>query len=189
MNARCGGCILAKNNLKIISVGLIYLIYAITHLFIYYYMRNNIISGTILHEAQYLINYSFAILNLFIYLFIFYKEDTAKIKKYTLIAMIIYISSIYVSIITSTYSTTYVEGIGIKGWFESGNSLGSILILGLFILFSILKFPNKNNKKDFLFNLANLIIILLTGFYLIKLIGTRTRIIRFYFCYFYLFIF
>lgn len=130
------------------------------------YLKTGISFGTVTSEMQYIINYSFLILNLFIYLFVFYKKDTTKLKKCILIAMCIYIISIIISIITKTYSTTYVEGLGIKGWFESGNSLGSILILGLFILFTMVK-EKKSNK-------IVIPTILLIGIFLLILLGTRT---------------
>ena len=160
-----------KIKLKIIAVGFIYGIYALIHLFIFYKIKTDISCGTLFHELQYLINYTFLILNLFLYLFVFYKKDSNKLKKYILIALFIYISSIYISIITNTYSTTYIEGIGIKGWFESGNSISSIFILGLFILFAMIK-DKKLNK-------IVIPTILLIGFYLIKLIGTRTGLLGF----------
>lgn len=116
-------------------------------------------------------NYTFLILNLFIYLFVFYKKDTTKLKKCVLISMFIYIFSIYISIITKTYSTTYVEGIGIKGWFESGNSLSSILIIGLFILFTLIK--NKQLK------VFSIITIAAIGVFLLTLLGTRTALFGF----------
>jgi len=163
-----------KFKLNLIIISLMYGIYAAIHLFVFYRIKTDISYGTIWHELQYLINYTFSILTLFIFFFILNKKNTNKFKKYTLIAMMIYIISIYISIITSTYSSTYVEGMGIKGWFESGNSLGSILILGLFILFTMIKSPK--------INILVIPTILLIGFYLIKLIGTRVRLIWIYFC-------
>lgn len=129
--------------------------------------------GTITHEAQYIINYSFLILNLFIYLFVFYKKDTSKLKLTLLIANYIYILSIYLSVITKTFSSTYIEGSGIKGWFESGNSLGVILLISLFILSTML------NDKKYMKLIIPLIV--LDGIFLMFLLGTRTRIFWIYF--------
>lgn len=135
------------------------------------YFKTGISFGSVTHEAQYIVNYTFSILNLFIYLFIFYKKDSYSLKKYVLIAITIYILSIYISIITKTYSPTYVEGIGIKGWFESGNSLGSILIIGLFILLTMVKIPNLNKLV--------IPIIALIGIFLLMLLGTRVSLFGF----------
>ena len=181
-----------KFKLKLIIAGLIYGIYAAVHLFIFYKIKTGISYGTVANELQYLINYTFLILNLFIYGFIFSTngekihanvETTVPLakgggsaaggglKQFTLLAMAIYISSIYISIITGTSTPTYVEGIGLKGWFESGNSLSSILILGLFILFTMIKTPKINRIV--------IPVILLIGLYLTAFIGTRTGLFGF----------
>ena len=165
-----------KNNFKLKSIIIfsIYIIYSIIHLFIFYKLKTDISYGTIIHEAQYLINYSFAILNLFVFIYIFYKKNTEKIYKSILISNGIYLLSIYISIITKTSSSTYIEGIGYKGWFESGNSLSNILILNLFIIFSsINKF--KNNKLKYI----SITEIVLSGIFLIFLLGTRTGLFGF----------
>ena len=160
-----------KIKLKLIIAGLIYAIYAAVHLFIFYKIKTGISYGNIQNELQYLINYTFLILNLFIYLFVFWKKDLINFKKFILISMTIYISSIYIAIITGTSTSTYIEGIGQKGWFESGNSLGSILILGLFILFTMIKIPKINKIV--------IPVILLIGIYLAAFLGTRTGLFGF----------
>lgn len=170
--------IFVKNNikLKMLIVGTIYLAYAFIHLYFFQQLRTELSFGSLFHETQYITNYMFLILNLFIFLFIFYKADkqtTEKLKKYTLIAIIIYISSIYISIITQTYTTTYVEGMGIKGWFESGNSISAILLLGTFILTTMIK------QKPI--NKIAIPTILFIGFYLLRLIGTRAGMFGFIF--------
>ncbi|MCR5145936.1 MAG: O-antigen ligase family protein, partial [Clostridia bacterium] len=71
-------------------------------------------------------------------------------------------------------STTYIEGIGFKGLFESGNSISAIFVLGLFILMSfIMKIDNKLYKG------CMFIILVLVGIYLMTLIGTRVGLIGF----------
>jgi len=160
-----------KIKLKLIIAGLIYAIYAAVHLFIFYKIKTGISYGNIQNELQYLINYTFLILNLFIYLFVFWKKDLINFKKFILISMTIYISSIYIAIITGTSTSTYIEGIGQKGWFESGNSLSSIFILGLFILFTMIKIPKINKIV--------IPVILLIGIYLAAFLGTRTGLFGF----------
>jgi len=163
-----------KFKLKTIIIGSIYGIYALVHLFIFNKLNYGISYGTITHELQYLVNYTFSILNLFIFLFVFYKEDTKNITKSILIANGIYILSIYTSILTKTSSTTYLEGMGFKGWFESGNSLSTILVLNLFVVFIL--FNKSENKK---IKIIALIQTILSGIFLTFLLGTRTGLFGF----------
>ena len=163
-----------KFKLKTIIIGSIYGVYSLIHLYIFNKLNYDISYGTIAHELQYLINYTFSILNLFIFLFIFHKKDTKNIAKSILIANGIYILSIYISIFTKTSSTTYLEGMGFKGWFESGNSLSTILVLNLFIIFTL--FNKLENKK---IKIIAFIEIILSGIFLIFLLGTRTGLFGF----------
>lgn len=160
-----------KNNFKIKSIIIffIYGIYSLIHLYIFYTIKTPVSYGSITHEAQYLVNYSFAILNLFIFLYVFYNNNPEIIYKSILISNAIYILSIYLSIFTRTSSTTYLEGFGYKGWFESGNALSSILILNLFIIFSYMKKANNNKIKC-----ISVIEIIASGIFLFFLLGTRT---------------
>ena len=57
-----------------------------------------------------------------LYLFYVLIKDKSKLKKAVYLSLIIYVISIYFSILTNTSSSTYLEGIGYKGYFESGNS-------------------------------------------------------------------
>ena len=84
----------------------------------------------------------------------------------------IYISSIYISILTKTSSYTYaIEKMGLKGWFESGNSISAILTLTLFIILPMIK-----EKKYRWQALATTIGI---GIFLTTLIGTRVGLFGF----------
>ena len=157
---------------NIFILGIIYMIYGILHLWVF----NTAITGstysTVTHEAQYIVNYTFMILNLFIYIYIFRKSSNIeKLTKSVLISSAIYIGSIYISILTKTSSSTYIEGMGYKGWFESGNSIGAILILSLFIIFKYLK--DKKYRK------IVIPIILLEGIFLTTLLGTRVGLLGF----------
>ena len=154
-----------KNKIKIKTfiVCTLYLIYSIVHLLIFYNNITGISFGNVINEMQYLINYSFNILNLFVFYMIF-DENTDKLKKSILFSSLIYISSIYISIFTKTYSPTYIEGMGIKGWFESGNSLSSILVLSLVLVYVVI------DKKDIL---SKIVLSGIFGIYMIFLIGTR----------------
>ena len=160
-----------------IFAGLAYGIYAIIHLYIFTTIQNRSSYGGIIHELQYLVNYTFMILNLYMYLYILVKnKNTHKLYKCILISISIYIISIYLAIITGTSSYTYsLEEIGYKGWFESGNSLSAIFTLSLFILLNIFKKNKLSNK----IKKVTFVIILLIGIFLISLIGTRVGLLGF----------
>lgn len=156
-----------KNKCKKLAVGLVYLIYSIIHLIIFQKLHNGSSYGNIINEMQYLMNYGMMIINL--YLFFTVVKDKGKLQKSVTISILIYIVSLYLSIITKTSSSTYLEGIGYKGYFESGNSLCTVLLLGLCIIFGNLEL--KDWKK--------IVLIILTGIYLTMLSGMRTGLFGF----------
>ena len=160
-----------KFKIYTIGVGIIYLIYGLMHLFIFEKLKTGISYSNVIHEAQYVVNYSFMILNLFLFIYLFKDKDTKKLKNSVIISMYIYIISIYLAILTNTSSSTYIEGIGEKGWFETGNSIGTIMILSLFIYIPLLK-----NKKD---TKVLIPLIILLGIYLTMLLGTRVGLFGF----------
>lgn len=163
-----------KFKLKILVVALIYGLYAFIHLYLFNRLKAGISYGTIAHELQYLINYTFGIFNLFIFIFVFSKNDFNKISKSILISNGIYLLFIYISLFTRTSSTTYIEGIGLKGWFESGNSLSAILVLNLFVILTL--FNKHQNRTIKIFSLIEFI---LSGIFLCFFIGTRTALFGF----------
>ncbi len=111
------------------------------------------------------------ILNLFIYTYVFRKKSESKLKISVLIATTIYILSIWISILTNTSSHTYIEGIGYKGWFETGNSIGAILILSMFIILNLIQ-----NKK---YRIWAIIVTILVGIYTTTMLGTRVGLLGF----------
>lgn len=160
-----------KIKLKLVATTSIYAIYGLVHLYVFNILKTSSSYSGIIHELQYLINYSFMILNLFIYMYIFKKHNTKKLQTSVLISITIYIVSIFIAIITKTSSSTYIEKMGYKGWFESGNSISAILILSMFIILSLVK-----EKKYRYWAIA---IIALVGIYLTTLIGTRVGLFGF----------
>ena len=160
-----------KFKIYTIGVGIIYLIYGLMHLYIFEKLKTGISYSNVIHEAQYVANYSFMILNLFVFIYVFKDRDTRKLKNSVIISMYIYIISIFISILTNTSSSTYIEGIGEKGWFESGNSIGTILILSLFIYMPLLR--NKEYKKIII------PLIILLGIFLTMFLGTRVGLYGF----------
>lgn len=164
-----------KNRWKIIGVGAIYGIYALVHLYIFYSIRTGCSYGSLLHEAQYLMNYSFMILNLFLFMYVFKEENIKSIPKSLFIAVSIYIISIFVSIFTGTSSFTYpVEQMGLKGWFESGNSLSAILTISMFVILPFIKKANGKKEKT-----VCILIVTLVGLFLTTQIGTRVGLFGF----------
>lgn len=163
--------IFVKKDLKkqLLLLGLIYGIYGAVHLYCFQISKTGASYSNIIHEAQYVVNYTFMILNLFLYIYVFSKKDTMKLKKSILVSLLIYISSMYIAIGTNTSSHTYEEtGIGFKGWFESGNSLGTILLLSIFIIINFIK--DKNYK------FIGLVTIGSVGLFTTIFLGTRVRI-------------
>lgn len=164
-----------KSTRKIFIIGgIIYFIYGITHLYLYNGLLTGISYGGVLHEAQYIINYTYMILVLYIFLYFYRNKKLDKLKPVLLIMFGCYLLLIYLSIITNTSSTTYIEGIGYKGWNLSGNSLGSILILLECIL---LPYMFSKDKKILI---PSIIILILLGVFLTFLLGTRVGLFGFY---------
>ena len=104
-----------------------------------------------------------------LYLFYVLIKDKYKVQKSVFISLSIYVASLFLSIITKTSSSTYLEGIGYKGYFESGNSLCTVLILAVCILLSNI------DKKEW----KKIILIIFTGIYLIAFSGMRTGLFGF----------
>jgi len=164
-----------KNRWKIIGVGTVYGIYALIHIVLFNNIRTGCSYGSILHETQYLMNYSFMILNLFLFMYVFRKDKIKSVQKSLFIALTIYIISIFIAILTGTSSYTYpIEQMGAKGWFESGNSLSAILVLSMFIILPLIK--NLKNKKE---KVLYITVLALVGIFLMTQIGTRVGLFGF----------
>ena len=160
-----------KYKLKLFGISAIYGIYAIIHLILFTTVKSECSYSNISHELQYLVNYTFMIIILYVFIKTFKEKlSTEKLEKATVISVGIYLLSIILSIITNTMSSTYIEGMGIKGWFESGNSISATLILSMYILLM-----NKNKKY------RKIIIpeLILMGIFLTMLIGTRVGLYGF----------
>lgn len=156
-----------KNKKQKLIVGLIYLIYSTIHLLLFQKLHNISSYGNIKNEIQYIINYSLMITNL--YLFYRIIKNKEKTRKAVCISFTIYVLSLFFAILTNTSSSTYIEGVGYKGYFESGNSLCTVLILSICIIFSKIKL---NEWKTIL-------IILFAGIYLCLFSGMRTGLFGF----------
>ena len=83
----------------------------------------------------------------------------------------------FISILTKTASYTYEETMtGYKGWFESGNSIGTIMLLLLCVVL-----PMLSKKYEAKYRIWTLMITILTGVYLSTLLGTRVGLFGFLF--------
>ena len=146
--------------------------YAIIHLYLFTKVKTGSSYSGVIREAQYIVNYSFMILNLFLYIYTFKGKNTDKLNKSILLSACIYIGSIFLSLITHTSSYTYLEEqMGYKGWFESGNSVGAILLLTMFIYINYIK--DKKYRKIVIPVLCFL------GIFLMFFIGTRVGLLGF----------
>ena len=174
-----------KIKCKLLTASLMYGLYAALHLYVFYLSKTECAYGNIIRELQYVINYTFMVMNLFLYLYVFIfrkkkiddftESKIEKMKKAILISFTLYILLMFVAILTGTSSHTYKEdAMGYKGWFESGNSVGAIMILMLFTILPLLK--NKNSKVTRILALINVI---LSGIYLTTLLGTRVGLLGF----------
>ena len=150
---------------KLLILGSIYVSYVVTHLYLYNNIKTGISYGNLLHEFQYLINYTYLIFTFLLFLYIFFKREN-KLKDTLFYNILFYIVTIYISIITNTSFPSYVEGIGYRGWFNTSGAVGSILIISLFVLLPYLvkKEIKVGYKYFFIFIIA---------FYLCFLIGSR----------------
>ena len=161
----------SKHKLKIFIITAIYGIYAILHLLLFNTANTGFSYSNVVHEMQYVMNYTFTIIILFIYIFAFKDKEKEKLQKGVISAVSIYLASILLSIITKTSSATYMEeGTGIKGWFESGNSISAVFVLAIFVLLSN---GNKSYKKIIIGE------IIILGIFLCLLIGTRVGLLGF----------
>lgn len=177
-----------KLKLRITIIAGIYGVYSLCHMYIFHVLKTGCSYGNELRELQYLVNYTFMVMNLFVYCYFFtiknrekeIKDENkgiaiAKLKKSVLIALTLYIAFMYLALITGTSSFTYEEvKIGYKGWFESGNSIGTIMLLSLFVVLPML---GKKNKPYI--RIWSLMITILIGAYLTTLLGTRTGLFGF----------
>ena len=169
---------------RLLLLVFIYVLYAVEHMLLCMDNFREWSYGTPKHEFSFVLNYTFFIVTLIVIKNIIGKDSKLKInrpkanitygKVYNsiIIALAIYIISIFISIFTKTSSYTYPEvNIGYKGWIESGNCLSIFLILAFGILLSQINIPK--NKKEILPQIGYVLLALVTSIYMIFLMGTR----------------
>lgn len=156
----------ASSRKWMIGGGILYSLYGLFHLWAFQSLHTDFNAGGLFSEAQYVLNYTYMI-GLFYALYWFYKRTGLKdLPHYLTWMLVLYLSLIYLAIITGTSSTTYIDGVGYKGWNASGNGLSAVFILGFCSIFTyLLKYLKKWYVWLFLFGLF---------YYLLILFGTRT---------------
>ena len=160
----------SKYKLRMFVVAVVYGVYALVHLLVFNTANTGFSYSNVVHEMQYVMNYTFMIIILFVYAYVFKDKEKDKLERAVISSVSIYIASILLAIITNTSSATYIEGTGIKGWFESGNSISAVLTLSIFVLLS-------NKDKSYRKIIIGEIIIL--GIFLCMLLGTRVGLVGF----------
>ena len=188
-----------KERLKLVAVGVVYLIYGIIHLSIMKSLITGSSYGNVKNEFQYICNFTFLIIYLIIFIYTFllknkatnqtksikesvqdarktYNPHTAKLEKSITIMLLIYIVSIYFSIFTNTSSYTYTETkTGFKGLIESGNSLSAIILLSLFIVIqNIKRIKKESTKNEKVWCIISVVSYILVAIYLVTMLATRT---------------
>lgn len=147
---------------KSIIFSSILLLYGLGHLWLFKENLNGIAIGNIMQEAHYILNYSYMIYLLFIINYLYQKDRLPFLKKALFYMLISYLVIIYISILTKTSYTTYLDGIGFRSWFISGNSLGTVLLMLVTITLPTVK------------RVWEKISLVLIVIYLAFLLGTRT---------------
>ncbi len=159
-----------KARKTILLGGFLYFFYALIHLLLYVHFKTGSAYGSVLHEAQYLLNYTYMIL--LFYLFFYYAQEK-KLKNlpfWITLFLAGYLFLLYLALITGSSSPTYIDGVGYKGWNASGNAVGSILLISLILVFP---FVMKEKKWYYYF------LVILTGVYLMVFLGTRVGLLGF----------
>lgn len=160
-----------KDKRKEIMLGiLIYSIYSIMHLYCFYHYKTESAYGSLLHETQYVLNYGYMIVIFYMISHFRNQGQLCDLRKIVSFFLWGYMILLYLALLTGTSSSTYIDGIGYKGWNASGNAVGSILILSLIIILPMI-FKEKKIHQYLLVGV--------TGIYLMFLLGTRVGLLGF----------
>ena len=152
--------------LKLAGITAIYMSYIIGHLYLYSGITTGFSNGSLAHELQYVINYTYLVFTLGLFIYAFYKKkhvlEDILLKTTTFI-----IGTVYLAIITNTSLSSYIEGgILYKGWYNTSGAISTLLLLSMFVLLPyLLKHKiNPMYKYGFVFFVL---------FYLCFLVGSR----------------
>jgi len=150
--------------------GGVYFLYAVFHLLIYQKFLTGSAYGSVFHEAQYILNYTYMISLFYLCYYFSCEGRLSKLKQALTWFLTGYVFLLYLALITHTSSSTYIDGVGYKGWNASGNAVGSLLLITQVIL--IPYFFEEKKWYHFLLLIA-------TGVYLMVFLGTRVGLLGF----------
>ncbi len=150
--------------------GGVYFLYAVFHLLIYQKFLTESAYGSVFHEAQYILNYTYMIMVFYICFHFSQERKLSKIYQALTLFLAGYVVLLYLALITGTSSSTYIDGVGYKGWNASGNAIGSLLLITQVIL---LPYFFKEKKWYYFILLGS------TGVYLMVFLGTRVGLLGF----------
>ena len=169
---------------RLLLLVFVYVLYAVEHMLLCMENFREWSYGTPRQEFSFILNYTFFIVTLIVIKNIIGKDSRLKINRPSadityrkvynsiIIALAIYIVSIFISILTKTSSYTYPEvSIGYKGWIESGNCLSIFLILAFGVLLSQINIPKS--KKEILPQIGYVLLAIVISIYMVFLMGTR----------------
>lgn len=160
-----------KKSRKYLMIGGgVYFLYAIFHLVIYQKFFTTSAYGSVFHEAQYLLNYTYMMALFYLCYYFNQKKKLPKIYQALTLFLAGYVFLLYFALVTHTSSPTYIDGVGYKGWNASGNAIGSLLLITLVILLPYF----FKEKKWYYF-----VLLIATGIYLMVFLGTRVGLLGF----------
>ena len=155
--------------IQILFLGLLNILYIYIHSLIFIEYKTYFGSRVLVDEIRIIINYVFAIINVYLMFKLFFRRNTDKLKIAIAIMTGLYITSILFSIVFKISPNTYTEGIGQKGFFETGNSLSIILLLAVGLLLTTIKLKGRYIYIG---------ITIITSIYLLFIMGSRTGFYR-----------
>ena len=126
--------------------------------------------GSVFHEAQYILNYTYMIMVLCFCYFFVKRQNLTTLYRVITLFLAFYVFLLYLALLTGTSSSTYIDGVGYKGWNASGNAVGSLLLISLVILL-----PYFFTKKKWYY----FFLLVATGVYLMVFLGTRVGLLGF----------
>ena len=155
--------------IQVLFLGILNIGYIFVHSMIFLEYKTHFGSRLLIDEVRIVMNYIFAIINIYIMFKLFFRRNTDKLKIAIAIMTGLYITSILFSIVFKISPNTYTEGIGQKGFFETGNSLSIILLLAVGLLLTTIKLKGRYIYIG---------ITIITSIYLLFIMGSRTGFYR-----------
>lgn len=157
--------------IQVLFLGILNIGYVYIHSMVFLDYKTYFESRVLIDEIRMVVNYIFAIINVYIMFKLFFRRNTDKLKISIAIMTGIYLLSICIPIMLNIAPSTYQEGIGQKGFFETGNSLSIILLLSAGLLLTTIKLKGRY---------IYIAITMGVSLYLLFVMGSRTGFYRSY---------